>query len=146
MFLFNCIFGNFKLFPSSKNEFWPFLKLQKMDFGQKIFVKLIYLISRFFLAWTFNFSGPLWNLTHFFENFNGIFFQSCQCRRILESRSSAHTSWLWLWSLQLHSNNSFGSLLDTRLSLSTLGTMLWIKMYTKIHLSSNVVLWSMWPI
>ena len=32
-------------FPSSKIDFWPFLKLQKMDFGQKhFFIKLIYLI------------------------------------------------------------------------------------------------------
>ena len=30
-------FDSFKLFPSSKNDFWPFLKLQKMEFGQKIF-------------------------------------------------------------------------------------------------------------
>ena len=37
-------FGSFKLFPSSKIDLWPFLKWQKMDFGQKNFVKLIYLI------------------------------------------------------------------------------------------------------
>ena len=49
----NCISGSFNLFPSSKIDFWPFLKLQKMEFGQKNFVKLIYLISRVFLAWTF---------------------------------------------------------------------------------------------
>ena len=41
---------NFFLFPSSKVVFWPFLKLQKMEFGQKKFVKLIYLISQIFLA------------------------------------------------------------------------------------------------
>ena len=35
-------FGSFKLFPGSKIDFWPFLKLQKMEFGQKNFVKLIY--------------------------------------------------------------------------------------------------------
>ena len=35
-------FWQFKLFPSSKIDFWPFLKLQKMEFGRKIFfVKLI---------------------------------------------------------------------------------------------------------
>ena len=40
--------------PSSINDFWPFMKFQKMEFGQKIFfVKLIYLISRVCLAWTF---------------------------------------------------------------------------------------------
>ena len=27
-----------KLFPSSKIDNWPFLKLQKMDFGEKIFL------------------------------------------------------------------------------------------------------------
>ena len=27
----------FKFFPSSKIHFWPFLKLQKMEFGQKKF-------------------------------------------------------------------------------------------------------------
>ena len=31
----------FKVFPSSKIDFWPFLKLQKMDFGQK----------KFFFSW-----------------------------------------------------------------------------------------------
>ena len=45
-FLWNCIFDSFKLFPSSKIDFWPFLKLKKKEFGQKNFVKLIYLISR----------------------------------------------------------------------------------------------------
>ena len=34
-FTWNCIFGSFKLFPSSKIDFWPFLKLQKMEFDQK---------------------------------------------------------------------------------------------------------------
>ena len=50
----NCNSGSFKLFPTSKIDFWLFLKLQKMDFGQKnFFLRLIYLISRVFLAWTF---------------------------------------------------------------------------------------------
>ena len=35
IFSWNCIFGSFKLFPNSKIDFWPFLKLQKMEFGQK---------------------------------------------------------------------------------------------------------------
>ena len=35
-FSWNCISGNFKLFPSSKIDFWPFMKLQKIKFGQKI--------------------------------------------------------------------------------------------------------------
>ena len=39
----NCIFGSFKLFPSSKIDFWPFLKSQKMKFCPNFFfVKLIY--------------------------------------------------------------------------------------------------------
>ena len=33
-----------KIFPSSKTDFWPFWKLPKIEFGQKKFVKLIYLI------------------------------------------------------------------------------------------------------
>ena len=32
-----CIFSSFKLFPSSKIDFWPFLKLQNMEFGIKNF-------------------------------------------------------------------------------------------------------------
>ena len=35
--MWDCIFGSFKLFPSSKIDFWPFLKLQKIEFGQKKF-------------------------------------------------------------------------------------------------------------
>ena len=41
------------IFPSSKNDFWPFFKLQKIEFGRKNFVKLIYLISRIFVDRTF---------------------------------------------------------------------------------------------
>ena len=37
IFTWNCISGSFKLFPSSKIDFWPFLKLQKMEFGQNNF-------------------------------------------------------------------------------------------------------------
>ena len=33
IFSWNCIFGSFKLFPSSKIDFWPFLKLQKKKNG-----------------------------------------------------------------------------------------------------------------
>ena len=62
-FSWNCISGSFKLFPSSKIDFWPFLKLQKMEFGQKnFFVKLIYLISQVFFGLDFfQFSGLVWN-------------------------------------------------------------------------------------
>ena len=37
VFTWNCISGSFKLFLSSKIDFWPFLKLQKMEFGQTKF-------------------------------------------------------------------------------------------------------------
>ena len=33
-------------------DFWSFLKLQKMKFSQKKILKLIYVITRVFLAWT----------------------------------------------------------------------------------------------
>ena len=33
IFSSNCIFGIFKLFPTSKIDFWPFLKLQNIEFG-----------------------------------------------------------------------------------------------------------------
>ena len=36
-FSWNCIFGSFKHFPSSKIGFWPFLKLQKMNWSKKFF-------------------------------------------------------------------------------------------------------------
>ena len=36
-FKFSWKIFSFKLFPSSKIDFWPYLKWQKMDFGQKIF-------------------------------------------------------------------------------------------------------------
>ena len=35
----------FKLFLSSKIDFWPFLKLQKMEFGQKFFFREIELFD-----------------------------------------------------------------------------------------------------
>ena len=47
-FKFSWKIFSFKLFPSSKIDFWLFLKLPKMDF-----VKLIYLILRDFLDWSF---------------------------------------------------------------------------------------------
>ena len=36
-FSWNCIFGSFKLFASSKMDFWSFLKLQKMVFAFYMF-------------------------------------------------------------------------------------------------------------
>ena len=57
----NCISGSFKLFPSSKIDFWPFLKLQKMEFGQKNFFREIDLIdfTSFFGLGFYKFSGLL---------------------------------------------------------------------------------------
>ena len=49
IFSWNCISGSFKLFPSSKIDFWPFLKFAI----NKFFVKLIFLISQVFLPWPF---------------------------------------------------------------------------------------------
>ena len=49
-FSWNSIFCSFKVFPSSKIDFWPFLKWQKI---KKKFLKFIYMISRVYLAWTF---------------------------------------------------------------------------------------------
>ena len=51
---------SFKLFPSSKTDFWPFLKLQKMDFGQKKFREIDLVdFTSFCLAWIFKYSGQL---------------------------------------------------------------------------------------
>jgi len=55
----NCIFSSFKLFPSSKIDFWP---LQTMDFGQKKFLREIDLFdftSFFFGLDFFKFSCSL---------------------------------------------------------------------------------------
>ena len=42
------------LFPSPKVDFWPFLKLQKIEFGQKKFSWNWFIwFHKFFLAWTF---------------------------------------------------------------------------------------------
>ena len=48
-------------FPRSKIDFWPFFKLQKMDFCQKKIREIDLFDLARFLAWTFfNFSGLLW--------------------------------------------------------------------------------------
>ena len=52
-FTSNCIFGSFKLFYSSKMDFWPFLKLEKMEFGQKQICEIDLFDFTSFLAWTF---------------------------------------------------------------------------------------------
>ena len=50
--MWNCIFGSFKLFSSWKIDFWPFLKWQKMKFGQKKFLEIDLLHFTSFFAWT----------------------------------------------------------------------------------------------
>ena len=56
-FSWNCIFGSF---PSSKIDFWPFLKLEKMKFGQKNYSwKWFIRFHEFFGLDFFKFSGPL---------------------------------------------------------------------------------------
>ena len=53
-------FYSLKFFPSSKIDFWPFLKLQKMEFGQKKFREIDLLdFTSFFGLDFFKFSGPL---------------------------------------------------------------------------------------
>ena len=53
-------FGSFKLFLSSKIDFWPFLKLQKMAFGQKFFREIdLFDCTSFFGQIFFKFSDPL---------------------------------------------------------------------------------------
>ena len=41
------------VFPSSKIDFWPFLKWQKMEFGQNIFHEIDLFDFTSFFAWTF---------------------------------------------------------------------------------------------
>ena len=70
-FSWNCIFGSFKLFPSSKIDFWPFLKLQKNEIWPKIFSWNWFLwFHEFFLPGLFKIfwpaprqtCGAFWNL------------------------------------------------------------------------------------
>ena len=59
----NCIqyWGCTYYIEFQKMIFGTFLKLQKMEFGQKKIVKLIYLISQAFFGLAFfKFSGQLW--------------------------------------------------------------------------------------
>ena len=53
-FTCNCIFGSFKFSPTSKIDFLAIFEIAKNGIWWKnFFMKLIYLISRVFLAWTF---------------------------------------------------------------------------------------------
>ena len=38
--MWNCTFGDVKLCPSSKIDFWPYLKWQKMKFSKKFFCEI----------------------------------------------------------------------------------------------------------
>ena len=59
-FLWNCSFDGFKFFPTWKIDFWPFLKLQKMEFGQEKFHEInLFDFTNFFGPDFFKFSGPL---------------------------------------------------------------------------------------
>ena len=58
-FSWNCIFGSF---PSSKIDFWPILKLQKMKFVQRNYSWNWFIwFHKFFGLDFIKFSGPLWN-------------------------------------------------------------------------------------
>ena len=58
-------FGSFKLFPSSKIDFWPILKWQKMEFSQKIFREIVLFdLTTFFGLHFIRFSGPLCTRTY----------------------------------------------------------------------------------
>ena len=55
-FSWNCIFGSF---PSSKIDFWPFLKSQKMEFAQKIIREIdLFDFTSFFLPGLFKIFWP----------------------------------------------------------------------------------------
>ena len=82
-FPWNCIFGSFKLFPSSKIDFWPFLKLQKWNLAKKkIRENDVFDFTSFFALDFFQFSGQLcaaeWNF--FFQkkvDFYSLWGTSC---------------------------------------------------------------------
>ena len=58
-FLWNYNSSSFKLFPRSKIDFCPFLKWQKMDFGQKQFREIDLFDFTGFFSWAFlNFLVP----------------------------------------------------------------------------------------
>ena len=51
-------------FPVQKIDFWPILKMQKMEFGQNKIREIVSLIdfASFFGQDFFKFSGPLWDI------------------------------------------------------------------------------------
>ena len=56
-FSWNCIFGSFS--QLQKKDFWPYLKLEKMEFGQKKFCEIdLFHEFFFFCPGLFQFSGP----------------------------------------------------------------------------------------
>ena len=55
----------FKLFPCSKIDFWPFLKLQKMEFGQKKICEIdLFDVTGFFRPGLFCCEGESMNGTN----------------------------------------------------------------------------------
>ena len=65
---------SFKLFPSSKIDFWPFLRLQKMDFGQKncssnwfIWFHEFFWPGHFFIFWPTVTWILFWNNFHSYD-------------------------------------------------------------------------------
>ena len=66
-FSWNCIFDCFNFFPSPKIDFWPFLKLQKMEFGQEKFSWNWFIwLDEFFGLNFLNYSGPLYIIISWF--------------------------------------------------------------------------------
>ena len=82
-FSWTCIFGSF---PSSKIVFCPFLKLQKMEFDQKIFREIDLFDFTSFLAWTF---------LNFLAHCVGRSSSSSSVRTGSSPRPPCHASALW---------------------------------------------------
>ena len=84
--------GSFKFFPSSKIDFWPFLKLQKMEFGQKKFPWNWIIWFHEFLAWT----GPIIRSEELFKkkssfwHYLSIFSPFCPLRKTIVLESKNH--------------------------------------------------------
>ena len=88
-FPWNCISGSFKLFPSPKIDFWPFLKLEKMDFGKKKFRQIgSFHFTSFFLPWTFlNFLAHS-VITHYIQNHINPIFNQLRLSKCLNAKVS----------------------------------------------------------
>ena len=103
---------SFELFPSSKIDFWPFLKLQKMEFGQKkIFCEIdLFDFTSFFGLVFLKFSGPLCYyrlLVDLFRNESLIFFaQTLYCTNTIFHIVGHFFIWIWIgkeeWRMDEH--------------------------------------------